>query len=290
MAIIKIINSARKNYTIVDNSMLQDQNLSLAEKGLMAYLLQLPNDWDISQTQVERATNTGRRTIQKLFDGLINKGYMIKRETRDERGRFQVEYDVHEKPTQVDFEVIHNENHRSTFTAAVEPTAVNAPQLNTNTKLVKYKINNTNTAPVCVREEQTIKRSRVELFEAITKQRKDLLAYLFDPKQQEVANEVINTMVDIVYYAEHNGFYKANNKHYTKKQVFALMSNLEDDAISSVIGSVLFHPNPEQIKDRNRYILAALLKQAEASRKIVTSDPRLLELDNYVPNYLEARN
>lgn len=294
MAIIKIINSARKNYTIVDNSMLQDQNLSLTEKGLMAYLLQLPNDWDISQTQVERATNTGRRTMQKLFDSLMNKGYIVKRESRDERGRFHVEYDIYEKPTQVDFKVIHNENHRSTFTDTVTPPTVNATQLNTKTKSLEYKNNNLQVRA----HESTVsselkmpQRSRIELFNVLMFHFQNDLANIFEPRRQEIANEVVNAMVDMLYFSEHNGFYKANNKHYDAKELAYLLSKIIGDNLRSVIQSVFEYNNKDMpIRDRDRYIKAAILKQAESSRKIPTSDKKLLDdmfQTAFVPDYLE---
>ncbi|MDD4211628.1 MAG: hypothetical protein PHC46_04515 [Clostridia bacterium] len=286
MAIFKIRNSARKNYTIVDNFCLQDSNLSYAETGLMAYLLHLPTDWEINQRHIESAKTDGRDKVRNLFKSLIKKGYLVKKDARDECGKFAVEYDVYERPTQVNFEVIHSQVNRDGFTDTAQPTTVNRPQLNTNTKLVNNNINNTNTAPVC--EAKTTKRTRIELFEIITKRYAELLAWVIEPKQQEVANEVINIMVDLIYHAEHQGFYKANHKHYTKEEVAKLLVKLDDDSVRSVISSLVFNPKPGEIKDRNRYILAALLKQAEASCKKATNDQQLLELDNYLPNYLEG--
>jgi len=48
----------RHNYSIIDNTCLRDPNLSWKAKGLFAYLLSLPDDWQIYQKDlVNRATD-----------------------------------------------------------------------------------------------------------------------------------------------------------------------------------------------------------------------------------------
>ena len=36
------------NFTVFENELLQNPNLSLKAKGLLAYMLSLPDDWDYS--------------------------------------------------------------------------------------------------------------------------------------------------------------------------------------------------------------------------------------------------
>jgi len=278
------------NYTIVDNFCLQDANLSFAETGLMAYLLHLPADWEIKQSQIENAKIDGRDKVRSLFKSLINKGYLVKKVGRSDKGVFTVDYDIYEKPTELDFKVIHNETNHDGFTASVEPSAVSHPQQNTNNKSFKYNNISTN-APV--REKG--KRSRVELFEIVTNRYKELLAYIVEPKRQEIANEVINAMVDMLYVSEHSGIYKANSKQYEFKDIAHLLVKIDDDNLRSVIQSVFAYNNPDMpIRYKDRYIKAAILKQADCSNKIPTSDKKLLA-DNFqtafVPDYLsEVKN
>lgn len=44
MAIFKI--EKNKNYTVMSNYHLRDKSLSLKAKGLLSYMLSLPEDWD----------------------------------------------------------------------------------------------------------------------------------------------------------------------------------------------------------------------------------------------------
>ena len=44
MAVFKI--EKNKNFTIMSNHHLQDKSLSLKAKGLLSYMLSLPEDWD----------------------------------------------------------------------------------------------------------------------------------------------------------------------------------------------------------------------------------------------------
>lgn len=37
-----------KNYTVISNYHLRDKNLSLKAKGLLSYMLSLPDNWDYS--------------------------------------------------------------------------------------------------------------------------------------------------------------------------------------------------------------------------------------------------
>ena len=46
MAVFKV--EKTKNFTIMSNHHLQNKNLSLKAKGLLSYMLSLPNDWDYS--------------------------------------------------------------------------------------------------------------------------------------------------------------------------------------------------------------------------------------------------
>ena len=46
MAVFKV--KKTKNFTIMSNHHLQNRNLSLKAKGLLSYMLSLPEDWDYS--------------------------------------------------------------------------------------------------------------------------------------------------------------------------------------------------------------------------------------------------
>lgn len=63
------------NFTIIPNAILQDTEMTFAEKGLLAYLLSLPKDWDIRVLNIAETFGETERGILKLIKGLIDRGY-----------------------------------------------------------------------------------------------------------------------------------------------------------------------------------------------------------------------
>jgi hypothetical protein len=77
-------------FVIVPNGIFNDPRLSLAAKGLLAYLLSLPADWEVRHDQLQRKLGIGRKLLDRAFKELIAAGYVIRDEFqgRDEHNRF----------------------------------------------------------------------------------------------------------------------------------------------------------------------------------------------------------
>ena len=85
-----------KNFTTLDNTPLQDTELSWQAKGMIAYLLSLPDDWEIYVSDLKNRSRNGRDATAKTLNELIKHGY-IKRTERREKGQFKgYQYDVYE--------------------------------------------------------------------------------------------------------------------------------------------------------------------------------------------------
>lgn len=84
----RIINSIKKNYTIIPNEVLGDKNLSLKAKGLISYLISLPVDWEIYKSELKNHFKDGKDSINSAFDELINAGYIIQEEKDKQKGQF----------------------------------------------------------------------------------------------------------------------------------------------------------------------------------------------------------
>jgi len=79
---------------------LQNESLSLKERGLLVYLLSLDENWVINKTFLVSKSEDGRESVFSAFDGLVKKGYIVEvpRE-RQKNGKFKaVNYIVHEEP------------------------------------------------------------------------------------------------------------------------------------------------------------------------------------------------
>jgi hypothetical protein len=83
-----------KNYTLIPNALLRDRKLSIDTRGMIAYLLSLPKEWDIRSTPLGVALSlnsggpVGRKRIDRMFCEAIAAGYMFRsaRQTHDKNG------------------------------------------------------------------------------------------------------------------------------------------------------------------------------------------------------------
>lgn len=65
--------------TILTNEFLQDKEISLSAKGLLGYMLSLPNNWDFTIKGIATQTNESEYKITKLLQELEKNGYHTKK-------------------------------------------------------------------------------------------------------------------------------------------------------------------------------------------------------------------
>lgn len=88
-----------KDYSVIDNHLFKDKNLSLRGKGLLALILSLPDDWNYNIEGLSKLVPDGRNTVIKALDELMDLGYIIRTQNTDENGKFVgYKYDIYEKP------------------------------------------------------------------------------------------------------------------------------------------------------------------------------------------------
>ena len=127
-------NKNREKFTVIDNTAIMDNNLSLKALGLLVKLLSMPDNWEFSENGLEKAFNKdGQTSIRSGLKELENFGYLKRYKARDEKGRItKIVWDITENP--------HVEN-----PSMDNPSLDNRPQYNTN------RINNLNNK-VCKKE------------------------------------------------------------------------------------------------------------------------------------------
>ena len=86
MAIFRAIKN--KNYTIIHNGFLTDNKLSLKAKGLLAYFLSKPDDWNFYTSEISQNCKDGKDSISTAIKELISLGYVERFRWRDEEGKF----------------------------------------------------------------------------------------------------------------------------------------------------------------------------------------------------------
>ncbi len=87
-----------KGYTVMSNYHLRDKNLSLKAKGLLSFMLSLPEDWDYSINGLVTILKEGRSSISATLDELKQTEYLKIEEFRDEFGRFKYKYSIYYLP------------------------------------------------------------------------------------------------------------------------------------------------------------------------------------------------
>lgn len=89
-----------KNYTVLDNTFIKDTRLSWKAKGLMTYLLSLPDDWTIHLSEIEKHATDGKSALRSAINELKDLGY-LKAEQKRENNRFaEMVYIIIENPAE----------------------------------------------------------------------------------------------------------------------------------------------------------------------------------------------
>lgn len=90
------------NFTIMSNRHLQDRRLSLKAKGLLSYMLSLPDDWDYSVRGLAVCCKEGADAIRHAIHELEANGY-LRRTTDRSSGKISGQiYDIFEEPIDVE--------------------------------------------------------------------------------------------------------------------------------------------------------------------------------------------
>ena len=85
-----------KNYTIMSNYHLQDKNLSYKAKGLLSFMLSLPEDWNYSINGLVAISKEGVKAIKNILQELQKYGYLVIKKRQNEIGQFEYDYLIYE--------------------------------------------------------------------------------------------------------------------------------------------------------------------------------------------------
>ena len=97
MAVFRTVKN--KNYTVMSNYHLRDKNLSLKSKGLLSFMLSLPEDWKYSLKGLAAVSKDGIYVIRNCVKELEKYGYVQRRKARNDKGQMvDVEYIIYEQP------------------------------------------------------------------------------------------------------------------------------------------------------------------------------------------------
>ena len=119
------------NYTVMSNYHLREREMSLKAKGLLSLMLSLPNDWDYTIEGLVTICKENETAIKSTLKELKDFGYLEILKVQNQKGQFEYQYNIYEKPQSKKPEV---EN-----LGVENPQVENQGQLNTNKQNIKNK-------------------------------------------------------------------------------------------------------------------------------------------------------
>lgn len=134
MSVFKI--EKNKNYTIMSNYHLRDKNLSYKAKGLLSFMLSLPEDWDYSLNGLCAISKESRDGIRSILKELQEHHYVEIEKVRGDKGYFEYNYLIYEVPHFIDLE-------NELSNPDMENPHLDAPNVETTTQ-INTNIINTN--------------------------------------------------------------------------------------------------------------------------------------------------
>lgn len=75
--------SKSSNFSVIHNEVLRRKDLSWKAKGIMAYVLSLPDDWVIYLEELERNSTDGKASFRSGWNELKERGYVERKPIRD---------------------------------------------------------------------------------------------------------------------------------------------------------------------------------------------------------------
>ena len=88
-----------RDFTVMSNYHLRDRELSCKACGLLSKMLSLPDTWDYTTRGLAAICKDGVDSISSALRELEQRGYLVRTQVRDERGRIaDVRYDIYETP------------------------------------------------------------------------------------------------------------------------------------------------------------------------------------------------
>lgn len=95
----KLYKKVTKDFVVVSNRITRDPNLRLADKGLLTFLLSLPDGWNFSVNGLAAILPEGKDAIGAGVQRLIDAGYVERKEQSRRGGQFSsTEWIIYDEP------------------------------------------------------------------------------------------------------------------------------------------------------------------------------------------------
>jgi hypothetical protein len=96
--IIRTHKNKNNPYFMANKALFEDARLSWRARGIMAYLLSKPDDWEVRVRDLQARGDCGRDAIRSALCELEEYGYLHRRRRNRQRGQFDWIYEIYESP------------------------------------------------------------------------------------------------------------------------------------------------------------------------------------------------
>jgi hypothetical protein len=145
---------ATANYTVLPNRVLRDNRLSWKARGLLAYLLSMPDNWRTNSSHLASVGPDGREAVRTGLAELEAAGYLARRRSQDDAGHWSTVTYVYDTPQDAVSNPVENgavvHTPASGFPTPVNPTLIEElKKKNVDQRL--RSVSSKGTATLCTR-------------------------------------------------------------------------------------------------------------------------------------------
>ena len=260
-----------KDFTVMSNHHLKNKDLSLRSKGLLSFMLSLPEDWDYSLKGLATLNKEGIDAIRSAINELEAFGYIERSRVRNEKGQLgENEYIIHELPISPEPKQTEPTLENPTLDNPVQadPEQGKSTQLNTNKSnteisntdlLNTYPINSTepeeNGEPVKPQQPERIGMDKILAYRQLIKQNieYDILCQKLNGNIG-ILNEIVDIITETV--CTKREYLTVASEERNAETVKSKLLKLNSEHIEYVIDCM--KNNTTDVHDTRKYLLAAL--------------------------------
>ena len=255
MAVYRV--NKTRGYTVMANYHLRDKNLSLKAVGLLSKMLSFNDGWQFSTKGLSMICKEGPDAVLAAIRELEDAGYLVRHQSRDEKGRMSsMIFEIYEKP-QKRLPVTGKPQTEKPVTdnpVTGKPSTDNPAQINTNQVITNERNNNPNNYQSINLDGMDRMDERSE-YEEIIKENLDYDILCQDPKfDKDRFREIMDIMLDAV--CSNAPTIRINGEDMPQQVVKSRFLKLNSSHIEYVLEAM--NKNPSDIRNIRAYLLTAL--------------------------------
>lgn len=236
------VNTYTGGFTTMLNHHLRNRNLSLKAVGLLSKMLSLPPDWDYSIRGLAMLNTDGIDGIRTAMKELEDEGYVVRVQSRDERGRMsRNKYTVYALP-------------QKEKPSPDEPMTEKPTQINTN-QVIPKKRNDSLSKYQSINPDGMDAMDERERYEEIIRENLEVDILSQDNRYDiDRVNEIIEVILDAI--CSTSSTLRVNNTDMPKEVVKSRLLKLNSSHIDYVFDAM--RKSPSDIRNIRAYMLTAL--------------------------------